>query len=77
MSLFIEFLNLVICFSVKNNSWSNSCWLKILAPNLNAVPSLFFTAVFNLLSYKFVNLAFIVLYLNILYVVNKLLLCPY
>ena len=69
MLLFIEFLNLVICFCVKNNSWGNGSLLKFLAPNLSVVPSLLFTAVFNLLNYKFVNLAFIVLYSTILYLV--------
>ena len=68
MSFSILFLNLVICFCVKNNSWGKLSELNALEFILNVVPSLFFTPVFNLLICKFDNLAFILLCSTILYI---------
>ena len=63
----ILFLSLVICLCVKNNSWGKLSQLKFLELILSVVPSLIFTAVFNLLSCIFDSLAFILLNSTIIY----------
>ena len=60
----ILFLNLVICLCVKNNSWGKLSELNVLEFIFNVVPSLSFTAVFNLLNCKFDNLALLFIVFN-------------
>ena len=50
------FLNLVVCFVVRNNSFGNSSSSKFFLFNLNIVPTLFFAADFNLFNCIFVSL---------------------
>ena len=63
--LFIAFLNLVLCLVVNNNSCGSSSLLKIFILIRKVVLSLFVTAFFNLLSCKFVNLTFTLVYSTI------------